>query len=363
MRSIAVFVALSGFALEIHAAAPIGQTIWLHNTNADAYVKEDSGELRAQESNVGSAMHFEVESVGGSSSDIRLKVAGTDNYVKLDTSDNILKPNGTVADIDGSLTHFTWSEVTDGITLTSLGKQTDPIVKASGSNKIIRANSATAGSSTIFTWEAVDPVVESPDAPVGLVGFATDSQVELDWDGDTLEAPAQYTVYRSTNEGVTAGNFLATTTESTYTDTSVTNGEIYYYAVSVSDDGSNESELSEVVSEQPIEAAPAGSPNIIFFIADDYDKEGISCYGGNVYTPNLQKLADEGILMDAGHVVSNVCATSRYSMMTGRYPGNSKMPSYLNAFPEDRHGSPEFNVGLEDDNMNVGNVLRLAGYV
>ncbi len=104
-------------------------------------------------------------------------------------------------------------------------------------------------------------------------------------------------------------------------------------------------------------------PNIIFFITDDQVKEEIACYGGKVLTPNLNRLAREGMRFDNAHTVSNVCTPSRYAMFTGRYPGNSYFKPYLEEFPRNRHGAPGFNVGLEEDNMNVGNVLRLAGYV
>ena len=104
-------------------------------------------------------------------------------------------------------------------------------------------------------------------------------------------------------------------------------------------------------------------PNIIFFINDDQVKEEIGCYGGKVLTPHLDRLAQEGMRMDNAHVVSTVCTPSRYSMFTGRYPGNSWFKSYLAEFPKDQPGAPGFNVGLEEDNMNVGNVLRQTGYV
>ena len=104
-------------------------------------------------------------------------------------------------------------------------------------------------------------------------------------------------------------------------------------------------------------------PNIILFITDDQVKEEIACYGGKVLTPNLDRLAREGMRLDNAHVVSCVCTPSRYSLFTGRYPGNSYFKPYIEEFPRNRHGAPGFNVGLEEDNMNVGNVLRLSGYV
>ena len=109
--------------------------------------------------------------------------------------------------------------------------------------------------------------------------------------------------------------------------------------------------------------APRNRPNIIFFISDDQNKEQIGCYGGKVLTPHLDRLAREGMRMDNAHVIATVCTPSRYSMFTGRYPGNSYFKPYLEEFPKNRHGAPGFNVGLEEDNMNVGNVLRLSGYV
>jgi arylsulfatase A-like enzyme len=119
--------------------------------------------------------------------------------------------------------------------------------------------------------------------------------------------------------------------------------------------------LLEVAHSAPV--ASRNRPNIIFFINDDQVKEEIGCYGGKVLTPHLDRLAREGMRFDNAHVVSTVCTPSRYSLFTGRYPGNAYCRQYLSAYPKNRHGAPGFNLGLEDDNMNVGNVLRLAGYV
>lgn len=103
-------------------------------------------------------------------------------------------------------------------------------------------------------------------------------------------------------------------------------------------------------------------PNIILFLVDDYDKPEASCYGGNVLTPNLDRLAREGMLFHNAHVTSTVCTPSRYTFLTGRYAGSSTSNSYLELFPKGTQGLPGFNVGLEDDNSNVAHVLSNAGY-
>lgn len=108
--------------------------------------------------------------------------------------------------------------------------------------------------------------------------------------------------------------------------------------------------------------AAGRKPNIIFFLVDDYDKPEISVYGGNVLTPNLERLAKEGITFHNAHMTSTVCTPSRYTCLTGRYAGSSYSSVYLEECPPGRQGLPAFNVALEDDNMNVGRVLAQNGY-
>ena len=103
-------------------------------------------------------------------------------------------------------------------------------------------------------------------------------------------------------------------------------------------------------------------PNIIVFMVDDCDKPEISAYGGKGLTPNLDRLAREGMLFHNVHVTSTVCTPSRYTFLTGRYAGSSHSTVYLRECPEGTQGLPAFNVGLEADNMNVGRVLADAGY-
>ena len=106
----------------------------------------------------------------------------------------------------------------------------------------------------------------------------------------------------------------------------------------------------------------AEKPNIIFFLVDDYDKPETSPYGGKALTPNLDRLAAEGMLFNNAYVTSTVCTPSRYTMLTGRYAGSSTAKEFLTLFPKGRQSMPGFNLSLEYDNMNVGNVLARNGY-
>jgi arylsulfatase A-like enzyme len=113
---------------------------------------------------------------------------------------------------------------------------------------------------------------------------------------------------------------------------------------------------------RPATAAERRKPNIIFFLVDDYDKPETSVYGGKVLTPNLDRLAKGGMTFHNAHMTSTVCTPSRYTCLTGRYAGSSHFPDYLEECPAGSQGLPAFNVGLEDDNMNVGGVLARHGY-
>ena len=109
--------------------------------------------------------------------------------------------------------------------------------------------------------------------------------------------------------------------------------------------------------------AQAERPNIIMFLIDDQNPSSITAFGGDTYTPNLDRMAAEGMKFTRAYVSSSVCTPSRYSFLTGRFAGTSHSKLYADAVGgRENQGLPNFNVALERDNMNVGNVLREAGY-
>ena len=62
-------------------------------------------------------------------------------------------------------------------------------------------------------------------------------------------------------------------------------------------------------------------PNIIFIIADDLNYDDLGCYGNKeVHTPNIDKLASQGIRFEKAYVTASSCSPSRASIITGKYP-------------------------------------------
>src|SRR5438477_8268141 len=61
-------------------------------------------------------------------------------------------------------------------------------------------------------------------------------------------------------------------------------------------------------------------PNIIVILADDIGYGDLSCYGATkVKTPNLDKLATQGMRFTDAHCAAAVCTPTRYALMTGQY--------------------------------------------
>ena len=62
------------------------------------------------------------------------------------------------------------------------------------------------------------------------------------------------------------------------------------------------------------------APNILLIYADDLGYGDVSCYGATkIHTPNIDRLAREGLRFTDGHCTSATCTPSRYSMLTGEY--------------------------------------------
>lgn len=62
-------------------------------------------------------------------------------------------------------------------------------------------------------------------------------------------------------------------------------------------------------------------PNILFIMSDDHPNNALSCYGSQInQTPNLDRIANEGMRFDRAYVTTSLCAPSRASILTGKYP-------------------------------------------
>ena len=67
-----------------------------------------------------------------------------------------------------------------------------------------------------------------------------------------------------------------------------------------------------------LRAAVSPKPNIVLIYADDLGYGDVGCYGAKrVATPNIDRLAREGLRFTDGHCASSTCTPSRYAMLTG----------------------------------------------
>jgi arylsulfatase A-like enzyme len=66
-------------------------------------------------------------------------------------------------------------------------------------------------------------------------------------------------------------------------------------------------------------------PNVVIILADDLGYADVSCYGGKIQTPHVDRLAAEGMRFTDAHSTSSVCTPTRYGLLTGRYNWRTKL--------------------------------------
>ena len=78
-------------------------------------------------------------------------------------------------------------------------------------------------------------------------------------------------------------------------------------------------------------------PNIIYILADDMGVYDLGCYGQQmIKTPNIDKMAAEGILFTQHYAGSTVCAPSRGTLMTGLHTGSGYIKGNFAMEPEEQ---------------------------
>lgn len=79
------------------------------------------------------------------------------------------------------------------------------------------------------------------------------------------------------------------------------------------------------------------APNIVIFIADDHGEEDLGCYGNDqIRTPNIDQLASEGMRFTQAFLTISSCSPSRASILTGRYPHNTRAEDLHTPLPADQ---------------------------
>ena len=61
-------------------------------------------------------------------------------------------------------------------------------------------------------------------------------------------------------------------------------------------------------------------PNVLVIMVDQLNVNALSCYGGEMQTPNIDRLANEGVRFDRAYCTTPFCSPSRASIVTGQYP-------------------------------------------
>lgn len=108
-------------------------------------------------------------------------------------------------------------------------------------------------------------------------------------------------------------------------------------------------------------AQSGGRPNLIFILADDMGYGDLACYGNaGMRTPNIDRLAAEGLRIEQFYVNSPICSPSRVAYTTGQYPARWKITSFLAARAANTQRGMAQHLALEAPVL--ARILRAAGY-
>lgn len=98
-------------------------------------------------------------------------------------------------------------------------------------------------------------------------------------------------------------------------------------------------------------------PNFVIILCDDLGYADVGCYGAtSIATPNIDRMAREGVRFTDFHTTSSVCSPSRASLLTGRYPQRTGVSFVI----DPRRPSNERGIAVELP--TIGSVLKRRGY-
>ena len=130
--------------------------------------------------------------------------------------------------------------------------------------------------------------------------------------------------------------------------------------------------VAGIATATPVQGSRQQLPNIVLIVSDDQGYADLGLLGKNrIRTPNLDRLADQGVRLTSFYVTWPACTPSRASLLTGRYPQRNgtydmirnDMVDYGHQYtPEQYSTSPERILGTDVREVMLPQVLKKAGY-
>ncbi len=114
-------------------------------------------------------------------------------------------------------------------------------------------------------------------------------------------------------------------------------------------------QIGQSVESPTAHPLPASAPNVVFIQCDQLNAKALSCYGGEVDTPNIDRLAREGVRFTNAACVTPFCSPSRATWITGMYP---HAHGIVGNVPYGGTGQQ----GITDDDITTEKILHGSGY-
>jgi arylsulfatase A len=114
----------------------------------------------------------------------------------------------------------------------------------------------------------------------------------------------------------------------------------------------------------PAAAAPR-PPNVVLILADDLGWTDLACYGSDLHeTPNIDRLAREGMKFTQNYSACTVCSPTRAALMTGKYPARLHVTDWIPGLMPDNPKLlvPDWTKYLPLEETTIAEVFKAAGY-
>lgn len=114
------------------------------------------------------------------------------------------------------------------------------------------------------------------------------------------------------------------------------------------------------------------TPNVVFILVDDYGWADVSYNGSKFYeTPNIDRLASEGMIFTNGYAAASISSPTRVSIMTGKYPARTGITDWIPGYQYKANEKklskykmigPEMVINMPLEEVTIGEALKENGY-